>query len=80
MEKVLQALALHKGDSVKEKIEAFVAEKGWQKAIVTGALGSVVDVTVGMLRLRLSRPRLITLILKVHLRFSLFLRRSCEKG
>ncbi len=47
MEKVLQALALHKGDSVKEKIEAFVAEKGWQKAIVTGALGSVVDVTVG---------------------------------
>jgi len=47
MEKVLQALALHKGDSVKEKIEAFVAERGWQKAIVTGALGSVVDVTVG---------------------------------
>lgn len=47
MEKLLHVLSLQKGDSVKESIEAFVAEKGWQKAIVTGALGSVVDVKVG---------------------------------
>lgn len=47
MGKMLHTLALHKGDSVKGKIEAFVEDKGWQRAIVTGALGSVVAVTVG---------------------------------
>lgn len=45
--KMLQVITLKKGDNVKEHILNFVAEKGWIRAIVTGALGSVVDATVG---------------------------------
>ena len=44
---MLKILELHKDDSVKEHLESFVERNGWRRAIVTGALGSVVDVTVG---------------------------------
>ncbi|MGM0431998.1 MAG: PPC domain-containing DNA-binding protein [Spirochaetota bacterium] len=44
---MLQVLRLQKDDNVKEQIIAFVERNGWNRAIVTGALGSVVGVTVG---------------------------------
>lgn len=44
---MLKVLELKRNDSVKENIEAFVQSNGWKRAIVTGALGSVVDVVVG---------------------------------
>lgn len=45
--KMLRILNLVKDDNVKEHIVGFVESNGWNRAIVTGALGSVVDVTVG---------------------------------
>ncbi len=47
MAKGIQILELVKGDQVKEKLEEYMEENGWETAVVTGALGSVVDVTVG---------------------------------
>ncbi len=47
MEKMLSIINLVKGDKVKQSIIDFVEKKGWESAVVTGALGSVVDVTVG---------------------------------
>lgn len=47
MENFITTLSLEKGDRVKEKLAQFMEEKNWTSAVVTGALGSVVDVTVG---------------------------------
>ena len=47
MSGLLSTLNLAKGDSVKEKLVEYMENKGWKEAIVTGALGSVVHVTVG---------------------------------
>jgi len=47
MGKSISTLVLAKDDQVKEKIANFMEEKEWTNAIVVGALGSVVDVTVG---------------------------------
>ncbi len=56
MGKLLHTLVLQKGASVKEEIELFVGEQGWQRAIVTGALGSVVNVTVGNAKTQTTPP------------------------
>ncbi len=44
---MLQVLNLYKDDNVKDHLVGFVEKMGWNRAIVTGALGSVVEVTVG---------------------------------
>ena len=44
---MLTTLSMEKGEKVKEKLAGFMTERGWTEAIVTGALGSVVDVRLG---------------------------------
>lgn len=55
-QKLLSILELQKDDKVKTCIEEFVESHGWQRALVTGALGSVVSVTVGNAKTRTIPP------------------------
>lgn len=42
----VQELLVQRDEDVREKVETFLLEKGWERAYICGAIGSVKDVTV----------------------------------